>query len=60
MQTHGGLLPDLAGTEGVIGETGHGGPAGHNMAYAPSAKPLKHTALAEVTAPSLLQQQQLQ
>lgn len=33
MQTHGGLLPDLARTAGIIGETGHGGPAGHSMAY---------------------------
>ncbi len=36
MRTHGGLLPDLARTAGVIGEMGHGGPAGQNMAYAHS------------------------
>lgn len=42
MQTHGGLLPDLARTAGVIGETGNGGPAGHNVAYAHSVQTLKH------------------
>lgn len=36
MLTHGGLLPDLARTAGVIGETGNGGPAGHFSAYAHS------------------------
>lgn len=44
MQTHGGLLPDLARTAGVIEETGYGDPARHkHMCHMLAPYRPKHT-----------------